>query len=566
MSETAIVLEKYFGPKPLRLAWERMIRSTKSDGKDYFGIEVYGEDLEQSLDLLSKSIISGEYKPQRPFKYYEPKTSRTQRTKTVLAIEDALVFQAIGNEVGYLAFELLEQAKAHVFGSRLHPEVELGLELLNVDEPQYYFFQFYVPLHNEFVRSVNKEVTDNEIQYKLETDITGFFDAIPHSKMAYTLGKLGIEAPILDLLLQCLNLWSGTRESLTLGVGIPQGPPTSSLLANLLLTALDQMVVGNAYTYYRYMDDIRIYEESAEKLIEALVLIDMHLKGLGLSLNAKKTSIEELTPETRKELPTMREYAPEETDIIKESQIPTEAHERGNDFLDETNQEIGEDNLGRWRIIKGDELIGYCETEILEVEKVLLAWFLDLGTSEFDAKSLEKNEQLRNDIVNLAYRWRLANSILKQEGKLSLNPSIIPIWLFCLEHFFWKANHYCWNLNLFGPKKETEKRLWELFLKFQHYEWVRYQILFNLGQSQGFKTSDLKNLLRDAKIEKSPLVRLGYYQLLAKHIKRNTQLFSTLRQSIRDESEVYVKKAISNQLSRFENGLPMEEINYWFGL
>jgi hypothetical protein len=59
--------------------------------------------------------------------------------------------------------------------------------------------------------------------YKLETDITGFFDCIPHSKLLQLLyKKFDIDPSILDLFSECLNTWSGTSESATQGVGIPQ--------------------------------------------------------------------------------------------------------------------------------------------------------------------------------------------------------------------------------------------------------------------------------------------------------------------------------------------------------
>ena len=109
-----------------------------------------------------------------------------------------------------------------------------------------------------------------------------------------TLNKFGVEPEILDLLGDCLNIYSGTKESVTPGVGIPQGPAASFFYANVFLTDLDYEISQRGYTYYRYMDDIRIYEESEEELTEALVMIDNFLKGRALSLNTKKTSIEEL--------------------------------------------------------------------------------------------------------------------------------------------------------------------------------------------------------------------------------------------------------------------------------
>jgi hypothetical protein len=58
-----------------------------------------------------------------------------------------------------------------------------------------------------------------------------------------------------DLLNDCLNIYSGTKESVTPGVGIPQGPAASFFFANVFLTDLDYEISQKGYTYYRYMDD-----------------------------------------------------------------------------------------------------------------------------------------------------------------------------------------------------------------------------------------------------------------------------------------------------------------------
>ena len=76
MKEHHKIYEKYFSPNNLRLAWERMVRSNGKDIKDFFGVEIYTANLEKNLTRLSEAIIKGEFKPQRPFKYYEPKTSK----------------------------------------------------------------------------------------------------------------------------------------------------------------------------------------------------------------------------------------------------------------------------------------------------------------------------------------------------------------------------------------------------------------------------------------------------------------------------------------------------------
>jgi hypothetical protein len=556
------ILKKYFSPACLRLAWERILRSTGKDTKDFFGIEVYSSNLDKNLIRLSEMILSREYKPKRPFKYYEPKASKTHRTKSVLGIEDSLVYQAIANSVATNNYKRLTDNNSFVFGSVLHPEVEKGIDLLNEPEADFYFFEYYIPLYNKFINSVNNEIDNTSIRFKLETDITGFFDCIPHSKLLVTLHKFGLEPEILDLLSDCLNVFSGTKESVTPGVGIPQGAAASFFFANVFLNDLDYLISQNGYTYYRYMDDVRIYEETEEKLIDVLVLIDNYLKGRALSLNTKKTSIVEIGEDRENEkMPFIPNYSIEfeysEFNALNiEEKIYTN-HEN-------TNNE--QENKYILRTINGPELIAFCQNEIKEAEQFLFGKFINIEQGDFNARSLANDEDLKKKIVHIAYKWRNANAILKVEGESILNKRLIPIWLFCLEHFFWKANHFCWNLNQYGSNNSISKGLSDLLPKFGSFEWVRYQILSNMGNVQSFDSSELKDIFRRAKEESSSLVRLGYYMILLKHLKNDHQLFASLRQAVRDDNEPYIRNRLSNYMSREMSSKKQDEIEYWFGL
>ncbi len=557
------IFEKYFSSDSLQLAWERMVRSNGKDVKDFFGIELYSVNLEKNLSRLSELIIAGEFKPQRPFKYYEPKPTKTHRTKSVLNIEDALVYQAIANTVASNNYHKLAENNSFVFGSVLHPEVEKGIDILNDEDADFYFFEYYIPLYNKFINSVNTEITNTNIRYKLETDITGFFDCIPHSKLLITLNKFGVEAEILDLLNDCLNIYSGTKDSVTPGVGIPQGPAASFFFANVFLNDLDYLISQSGYTYYRYMDDIRIYEETEEMLSEALILIDNYLKGRALSLNTKKTSIEEIGEDRESQiLPLLLGYGEQSTDYSSNKSGDPEKQI----YLTEQNPDNEQSKQYIIKTIQGKELIKYCKKEIASVEKFLLSKFKSLSQPNFNPRALAGDEQLKRDIINIAYRWRSSNSILKNIDKPILNKELIEIWLFCVEHFFWKANHFCWNLNQYGPNQVIALKLSEILPKFTSFEWVRYQILSNMAIAQKFNSSELRNLFRTCKNEPSALVRLGYFKILLKNLNTDHQLFTSFRQAVKDDKEPYIKRHMAGYISRKTTKENVDDIQFWFGL
>lgn len=556
------IFQKYFSPENLRLAWERVLRSNGKDVKDFFGIEIFASNLDKNLIRLSNAIINGEYSPQRPFKYYEPKASKTHRTKSILSIEDSLVYQAIADNVAATNYKKLAQNNSFVFGSVLHPEVEKGLDLLYEPDADFYFFEYYLPLYNKFINSVNTEIENTNIRFKLETDITGFFDCIPHSKLLITLEHFGVEPEILDLLAICLNTYSGTKESATPGVGIPQGAAASFFFANVFLNDLDYLISQNGYTYYRYMDDIRIYEETEEKLVEVLVLIDNYLKGRALSLNTKKTSIEELGEDRKKEKkPLLSGYGQEyETIENKKSNIDKQV------YINEQSPDNEQIDKYIIKTIKGEELINFCKKEIKEVEAYLFEKFKDIETSNFNPRLIANDEELKKQIIHLAYKWRSANSILKDMDEPILNENLIPIWLFCVEYYFWKANHFCWNLNQYGSNMLVNKKLNDLLPKFKSFEWVRYQILSNMANVQRFDSSELKEIFRKAKEEPSALVRLGYFMIMLKHLKPEHQLYASLRQAIKDDNEQYIRNSLSIYMLRLNNIEKNDNIKYWFGL
>ena len=92
----------------------------------------------------------------------------------------------------------------------------------------------------------------------------------------------------------CLNKWSGSRDSYTPNVGIPQTSITSPLISNLLLHHIDEAIITSSLRYYRYIDDIRIYGYKIDEMEQVLVDLELMLKSINLTLNSSKTRIKKL--------------------------------------------------------------------------------------------------------------------------------------------------------------------------------------------------------------------------------------------------------------------------------
>jgi hypothetical protein len=142
-------------------------------------------------------------------------------------------------------------------------------------------------------------------RYLLLTDIDQFYPTIyTHTvpwalhtkavcKAALKLGK-GKKPPALlgntiDKLLQCMN--EGQTH------GIPIGPDTSLVVAEILLAAADDALVakkGKAFSGFRYVDDYELSFQSLSAAEDTLSELQGVLASFELNLNPKKTRIVDL--------------------------------------------------------------------------------------------------------------------------------------------------------------------------------------------------------------------------------------------------------------------------------
>lgn len=553
------VLKKYFNPDALMLAFYRVQCWPDKMVKDQVGIRAFKENLENNCKILSDKIVNGKYKPHRGFKFYVPKASKTLRTKTTLYVEDAMVYQAIANLLAKQNYDKLDQYSPFVFGSVLNPDVTKGIALLNDDNPNYFFFKFWQGLHKKYSDSIIQAIEVDKVKFKFETDITGFFDSIPHYNLLSILSdQFGVEDEILDLLGGCLNIWSGTKEGPTPGVGIPQGPPPSFLLANFLLHKLDQEIIEHGYRYYRYMDDISIYSYEEHELLDALLLIDKYTKTNALSINSKKTSIQEIKEgeedETVKELKKIRVFSSyedtEAVDITIEKTVSKPNKEIEKNLVKLSIQDVFDDESNLIQISDPKEIKEYWEQQIIEVENMLPTLFNNNGSMPLDPKeSVDDIDAIR---LSAAY-GNAIRELRYMEYEVKPNPELLKYWFFFYEKYFWRADKLGYTLMNYGESKEIKSKMTEMLNgASSKYEWCKYHIIQNLSLTQSFEEKELRQVyFKMLKNEESNLVKISLYRLLYKHSK--TQQFrSTLQNLLNKESSQYLKVIVA-EFNKFHN-------------
>ncbi len=547
-----LVNENLFTADDLMLAWERVNASVGTDSKDYFGISVYSQNLSKYLEEIYLQLVENKYTPNRAFKYFQPKKGGTQRTKTVLQISDAIVYQAIADKIASKLFNYLSETRNHTYGSVLNENVLKGTQILEEDEPEFYFFEYYVSLYNRFVEGIGEAINSDSVTFKLETDITGFFDCIPHSTLILELNNLGIQKELLDLLAKCLNFWSGTRDEATFYVGIPQGPAASFLLANIVLDSLDRLILDRGLKYFRFMDDIRVYGSNEQELLSVLALVDRHLKGKSLSINAEKTAI----------LPA-NEFEDGKDIILDSSGIPLD--ERIEDSLEQhiviqDHTQLSRDDTDT-RVIPSSGVVKVYLVALKLIEDELIQMHQEHRQYPQTHRISKKDIQ---NFLTLSQRWRTLVRSIQSTADYSPNQGLVRVWLFGIRRIFWKANSMVWNLNCYDSLESHYDEFENILFDFERFEWVKYQVLNVYGKVIGPDLDKQKKLISDLKCENSPLVRLGYYSVLVDAIRTDSDLFDELGSFLKKENEEYVRESVLSLIHRQHLNISIDNLKDWF--
>jgi hypothetical protein len=561
------VYQKYFNPKAIELAFHRVQCWTDKTVKDYVGLKAFGANLTTNANNLSESILQGKYAPQQGFKFYVPKSSKTLRTKTMLKLEDAIVYQAIANRIAELNQPKLTVLEDFVFGSVLSNDVIKGTAILDEEEPNYFFFKYWKSLFQKFKLSVLDSIEEDKVKYKFETDITGFFDCIPHYNLLSTLSnEFGVEDEILDLLSDCFNVWSGTKDSMTPGVGIPQGTLPSFFFANLILHKLDDTIISNGYKYYRYMDDIHIYGYTESELVEALLIIDKYTKGNGLSINSKKTSIQKINKKKEKE--------EVKDDIKKYGKVSLFSEGIENDFQDLSKYEIKKstkkselnvNKVDETKLSEQDQDLnllfwGQNITTLTDEKEIKQFWLEKFNEVETMLPSLFKNPHAKRtqlklksttediDFIRLGAQYTASYRALVEWGEdVKLRTDFVKYWLFAYGSYFWRANNIGITLSLYPGNQEIKETLIQFYSRdLKPYEWVKYFMIITLSYNQDYEELELRKLFfKWLKEEDSNLVKISLYRLLFKHSK-NKQFESTLKKELQNETSIVLKLLIAD--------------------
>jgi retron-type reverse transcriptase len=203
--------------------------------KDAFAyVAEYRQNFEENLDVLAAEISSGnlDIGDYNYFKVYDPK----ERLICAAAFPERVLHHALMN----ICHDTFEHYQIYdSYASRRGKGQYAAL-----DRAMYY---------------------QKKYKWFLKLDVRKFFDSIHHHTLITLLEKKFKERLLIDMFGQIISSYSASA-----GRGLPIGNLTSQYFANHYLAASDHYIkeVLNAKAYVRYMDDMVIWDNDKETLLD----------------------------------------------------------------------------------------------------------------------------------------------------------------------------------------------------------------------------------------------------------------------------------------------------------
>lgn len=280
-------LKKAFAKSNLERAWRWINSNPSYQYKNYFrdSYSAYGISLDSNLTNLAKRLRDNVYIPCNSTLLLLPKNNISTRPYTLLTVEDQIVYQALVNIV---AENFYEKFKKNYY-ILTHGNLYAG-------KGSTFFYRKWENGFKTFNSHVRKTFDDG-YKYIATFDLTACYDSIDHNVLRYMLEKNGIEKEFAVFITNLLKTWSSNVE-IYKGHGIPQGPISSGLLAEVLLCYFDErykkLKNQEEIKYFRYVDDIKLLANDERTLMRMLVKLDFYSKQIGLFPQSSKIEIRKI--------------------------------------------------------------------------------------------------------------------------------------------------------------------------------------------------------------------------------------------------------------------------------
>ena len=279
-------LKLVYDPTNLDRAWNWILSNPDAAYKGYFRTLYanYGVASTELLRDLGDRIRHGVYEPAASCKLFLPKPSGILRPFSLLTVEDQIVYQALVNVVAERLFpKVKHRYRREVFGH------------LYAGHGATWFYQKWQKSYAAYNNAARHAFVAG-FNYTAKFDLTAFYDSLDHGVLCHFLEKLRLDRDFTRLLTNCLSHWTSAQGEIFHNHGIPQGPLSSGLLAEVVLQHFDRHHrAPKTVRYLRYVDDIRLLATSLPDLRRMVTWLDYLSKEVGLFPQSSKLEIRQIT-------------------------------------------------------------------------------------------------------------------------------------------------------------------------------------------------------------------------------------------------------------------------------
>lgn len=134
--------------------------------------------------------------------------------------------------------------------------------------------------------TINDEAFKKDGAVIVRTDISSFYEHIYHHRLENCVNDLFPNNTVAKQVDRFLNQFSSGRS-----FGLPVGGQCARILAELLMSSIDQTLTAQGIAWHRYVDDFILISNSQEDAYQSLSALSHALADYGLSLNRSKTTI-----------------------------------------------------------------------------------------------------------------------------------------------------------------------------------------------------------------------------------------------------------------------------------
>lgn len=270
----------------LQKAWEWIKSNPDRAYKSYFR-EIYSGYAvaeEQLLKHLENKLNRQIYSPQNSVKIFTPKPSGILRPYSLLSIEDQIVYQSMANLVAEKIYaKTRKRYLSQIFGH------------LYAGQNSIWFYKKWSDGYKAFNEASIAAFNEGRV-WSATFDLTAFYDSIDHNVLSQILQQYSLSIEFCTNLNNFLTTWTATNTRIYHNHGIPQGPLSSGIISEAVLSHIDKNFspLGDV-KYLRYVDDIKLFSKSELELRHALVQLDRLSKDIGLFPQSGKINIHKIT-------------------------------------------------------------------------------------------------------------------------------------------------------------------------------------------------------------------------------------------------------------------------------